>query len=91
MRISVLDLCNRLGQILDLLDEKQEPVIVEEDRKPRAVLLPFALYRERFPDGAGKALRDDLVDGMRRSAPKATRDTVVELRRLRYGLEDAER
>jgi hypothetical protein len=35
---TALELRNRLGAILDRLDSRQEPIIVEKDRKPRAVL-----------------------------------------------------
>ena len=70
------------------MDRDQEPVIVEKGRKPRAVLLPLALYRERFLDFQEKSLRDELVREIRDSAPRAVRDTVAELRRLRYGNDD---
>ena len=85
MRVSALELRNRLGAILDRLDREQQPVIIEKGRKPRAVLVPLALYRERFLDFQERTLRDDLVREMRDAAPPAARDTVAELRRLRYG------
>ena len=85
MKVTALELRNRLGSILDRLDKEQEPVIVEKDRKPRAVLLPLSLYRERFLDFQEKALRDELVREIRESAPPSVRDTVAEIRRLRYG------
>lgn len=85
MKVTALELRNRLGSILDRLDKDQQPVIVEKDRKPRAVLLPLALYRERFLDFQEKTLRDELVKEIKESAPPALRDTLAELRRLRYG------
>lgn len=85
MKVTALELRNRLGSILDRLDKDQEPIIVEKDRKPRAVLLPLALYRERFLDFQERALRDELVKEIRETAPRAVRNTVAELRRLRYG------
>jgi len=85
MRVTALELRNRLGRILDRMDRDQQPVIIEKGRKPRAVLVPLALYRERFLDLQEKALRDELVREIRESAPPAIRDTVAELRRLRYG------
>jgi len=85
MKVTALELRNRLGSILDRLDRDQQPVIVEKDRKPRAVLLPLALYRERFVDFQEQALRDRLVREIAEAAPPALRDTVAELRRLRYG------
>ena len=91
MKVTALELRNRLGSILDQLDRDQEPVIVEKDRKPRAVLLPLALYRERFLDLQERALRDELVREIREAAQPALRDTLAELRRLRYGEPDGER
>lgn len=88
MKVTALELRNQLGRILDRMDRDQEPVIVEKGRKPRAVLLPLALYRERFLDFQERALREELVREFRDSAPRAVRDTVAELRRLRYGDDD---
>jgi hypothetical protein len=85
MKVTALELRNRLGAILDRLDQAQQPIIVEKGRKARAVLLPLALYRERFLDYQERALRDELVKEMKESAPRALRSTVAELRRLRYG------
>lgn len=88
MKVTALELRNRLGSILDQLDRDQEPIIVEKGRQPRAVLLPLALYRERFLDFQDKELRDALLSEIRESALPAVRDTVAELRRLRYGDRD---
>ena len=85
MKVTALELRNRLGSILDRLDREQKPIIVEKGRKPRAVLIPLSLYHERFLDLQEKALREELVREIRESAPPAIRDTVAELRRLRYG------
>lgn len=90
MKVTALELRHNLGAILDRLDKKQQPIVVEKGRKPRAVLLPIALYQERFLDFAEKALRDELILEMRDTAPPAQRDTVAELRRLRYGDGDGE-
>jgi PHD/YefM family antitoxin component YafN of YafNO toxin-antitoxin module len=91
VRVTALELRHRLGAILDRMDRDQEPVIVEKDRKPRAVLLPLALYRERFLDLQERELRDQLVRDLREGARPAVRDTVAELRRLRYGEGDEDR
>jgi prevent-host-death family protein len=85
MKVTALELRNRLGSILDRLDRDQVPIIVEKGRKPRAVLIPLSLYHERFLDLQEKALREELIREIRETAPPATRDTVAELRRLRYG------
>jgi len=85
MKVTALELRNRLGQILDRLDKTQQPIIIEKGRKPRAVLIPLALYESRFIDLQEKALRDELVREIRESATPSIRDTVAELRRLRYG------
>ena len=85
MKITAVELRHRLGSVLDQLDRDQGPMIVWKGRQPRAVLLPLALYQERFPDFHEKDPRDALVREIRESAPPATRDTLTELRRCRYG------
>ena len=88
MKVTALELRNRLGEILDTLDREQAPIIVEKGRKPRAVLIPIQLYRERFLDLQEKELRERLVEEFRDAPVPALRDTVAELHRLRYGDED---
>ena len=89
MKVTALELRNRLGEILETLDREQAPIIVEKGRKPRAVLISLQLYRERFLDLQEKELREQLVQEFRNTPLPALRDTVAELRRLRYGDEQA--
>ena len=88
MKVTALELRNRLGEILETLDREQAPIIVEKGRKPRAVLIPLRLYRERFVDLQEKELREQLVAEFRDTPVSTLRDTVAELRRLRYGDEE---
>jgi len=83
-----LELRNRLGEVLERLDREQTPIIIEKGRKPRAVLIPLQLYRERFVDLQEKELRERLVEEFRDDPVPALRDTVAELHRLRYGDKD---
>jgi PHD/YefM family antitoxin component YafN of YafNO toxin-antitoxin module len=86
MKVTALELRNRLGAILEQLDRDQEPIIIEKGRKPRAALLPLALYQKRFVDFKEKGLRHALVREIRESAPRAASNTLAELRRLRSGV-----
>jgi prevent-host-death family protein len=88
MKVTALELRNRLGEILETLDREQTPIIVEKGRKPRAVLIPLQLYRERFVDLQEKELREQLVQEFRDTPLPSLCDTVAELRRLRYGDEE---
>ena len=88
MKVTALELRNRLGEILETLDREQAPIIIEKGRKPRAVLIPLRLYRERFVDLQEKELREQLVAEFRDTPVSTLRDTVAELRRLRYGDEE---
>ena len=90
MRVTALDVRRRLGKILDRLDRDQQPVIVEQDGRPRAVLLPLELYQERFSDLQEREPRIELVRELRDAARPAIRSTVAELRRLRYGEANAD-
>ena len=48
--VNALQVRQSLGRILDQLDRAGEPILVEKGRQPRAVLLPLALFHERFVD-----------------------------------------
>ncbi len=85
MKVTALELRHRLGEVLETLDREQVPIIIEKGRKPRAVLIPLRLYRERFVDLQEKELREQLVREFRDHPVPVVRDTIAELRRLRYG------
>lgn len=49
-RVNALQVRQALGRILDQLDRDNEPLLLEKERQPRAVLVPLRLFRERFAD-----------------------------------------
>jgi PHD/YefM family antitoxin component YafN of YafNO toxin-antitoxin module len=49
-RVNALEVRQALGRVLDDLDAHGEPILVEKNRQPRAVLVPLRLFRERFAD-----------------------------------------
>lgn len=78
-----------LGKVLRELERGGEPVLVERNREPKAVLISIGDFRERFVDRVAAAEREALVEEIlasRRKAPKARRSAVALVRELRGAL-----
>jgi len=58
---NALKLRQSLGKLLAELARDHEPIIVEKDRKPAAVLIAFEDFQRRFADREADALREELV------------------------------
>jgi PHD/YefM family antitoxin component YafN of YafNO toxin-antitoxin module len=56
--VNALKLRNNLGEILDWIQNKKEPVIVTKGRKIRAVMITPELYKTRFLDYQAQHDRD---------------------------------
>jgi PHD/YefM family antitoxin component YafN of YafNO toxin-antitoxin module len=48
--VNALALRNRLGEILDRLEKKEEPILISKGRKIKAVLVTPAQFERRFLD-----------------------------------------
>jgi len=48
--VNALTLRNRLGEILDRLEKKEEPILISKGRKIKAVLVTPAQFERRFLD-----------------------------------------
>ena len=86
-RVNALRVRQSLGRVLSELDKDGEPILVEKDRKPRAVLITLRDYQERFVDGEASERRRRLVEQIRAlrqgRPPDNPHDTVSFLRELR--------
>ena len=72
-RTSSLKLRQSLGKILKDLNRDGEPILVEKDRKPAAVLISLEDYQKRFADKDADAARSEiiaLITGARLKLPK---------------------
>jgi PHD/YefM family antitoxin component YafN of YafNO toxin-antitoxin module len=58
---NALKLRQSLGKILAELARDGEPIIVEKDRKPAAVLIAIDDFKRRYADREADAMRQELV------------------------------
>jgi len=62
--VNALAIRNKLGEILDGLDQDGEPVVVTKGRKVRAVLITPEDFKTRFLDKQAEEYRQKLLDNI---------------------------
>jgi len=85
-KVNALSLRQSLGKVLRGLEKGGQPVQVEKNNRPVAVLVSIRDFRERFADKGALAEREQLVqeiDGFRRKHPVKGGSVLEALRRLR--------
>jgi PHD/YefM family antitoxin component YafN of YafNO toxin-antitoxin module len=85
-RTNALKMRRALGKVLRELERNGEPILVERDRRPTAVLISIRDYQERFVDQVAAAERRQLITeilALRKSAHKRRPSAVALLRGLR--------
>jgi len=83
--VNALKIRNNLGEILDRLSDKGEPILVSKGRKVRAVLVTPEQFETRFLDWKIKEEKEQLLDaivGLRGKRGKGP-DSLSILRQLR--------
>lgn len=82
---NALKLRQSLGSILKKLAKNGEPIMVEKDHKPAAVLISIEDYQTRFVDRVADEKREQIVAAIRKNAVKIPKgqSTLNELRNLR--------
>ena len=64
--VNALKIRNNLGEILDRLNDKGEPIYVSKGRKIRAVLVTPEQFEKRFLDWQAKEEKELFLDTVRR-------------------------
>ena len=84
-QVNALKLRNHLGEILDRLRDKGEPILVSKGRKIRAVLVTPDQFEKRFLDWQAEEQRKRFIENVARlKANKKSRlDSLTVLRQLR--------
>lgn len=85
-KINALMVRQSLGRVLDQLEKTGEPIIVEKDRKPRAVLITLEDFERRFVDVAARDRRREIarqIKESQRSVPRAKTGAADAVRALR--------
>jgi len=83
--VNALRIRNNLGEILDLLNDKGEPILISKGRKIRAVLVTPEQFEKRFLDWQAKEERKRLLEGVKRlrRRKKESLSSMTVLRQLR--------
>lgn len=85
-KTNALEMRRNLGKVLRDLERHGEPVLVEKNREPAAVVITLRDYRERFVDHAAAEEREQLareILATRRRARRTGKTAVAMVRELR--------
>ena len=84
-QVNALKLRNHLGEILDRLRDKGEPILVSKGRKIRAVLVTPDQFEKRFLDWQAEEQQKRFLDNVARlkKKKKSRLDSLTVLRQLR--------
>jgi PHD/YefM family antitoxin component YafN of YafNO toxin-antitoxin module len=83
--VNALTIRNNLGEVLDRLHKKGEPILISKGRRVRAVLVTPEQFERRFLDWQVKEEKKKLLDGVKRLRRKrqGDLDSLSILRQLR--------
>jgi len=83
--VNALKVRNNLGEILDRLSDKGEPIYISKGRKIRAVLVTPEQFEKRFLDWRVKEEKERLLDAVKglRKGKKEKLSSLTVLRQLR--------
>jgi prevent-host-death family protein len=85
-KVNALSLRQSLGKVLRQLQKGGQPVLVEKDRKPAAVLISLADYQKRFVDRIADEQRLEIVRRIKAMAASGAEDSVEMIRKMREGV-----
>ncbi len=83
--VNALKIRNNLGEILDRLNDKGEPILISKGRKIRAVLVTPEQFEKRFLDWQAKEEKKRFLEVVKRlrKGKKENLSSITVLRQLR--------
>jgi PHD/YefM family antitoxin component YafN of YafNO toxin-antitoxin module len=83
--VNALKIRNNLGEILDRLNDKGEPILISKGRKIRAVLVTPEQFEKRFLDWQAKEEKKRFLEVVKRlrKGKKESLSSITILRQLR--------
>lgn len=83
--VNALKIRNNLGEILDRLNKKDEPIFISKGRKTRAVLVTPEQFEKRFVDWQAKEEKNRFLEVVKRlrKRNKESLSSITALRQLR--------
>ena len=85
MKVNALKIRQKFGDVLSQLEKLDEPIIIEKDRKPVAVLISLKMFEARFVDFQDAEKKRKLLESFKDCATTAKKNSLTVLRDLRYG------
>jgi len=86
-KVNALQLRQSLGRVLQRLEKNGEPILLEKDRKPAAVIISLEDFHKRFVDVEADRKRVEMVERIKKArlrTPKGV-STLDLLREVRGG------
>ncbi len=83
--VSALELRQTFGKVLGQMKRSCEPLIIEKNSEPVAVLIPYEEFKRRFVDRISEGERDALVARFSNESFSVTENSTEILRQVRYG------
>lgn len=74
-KTNALQLRQNMGRIVQRLKEKGEPILIEKDRKPVAVLISLEDYQRRFVDIDADIKRREMIEEIKQAQMKLPQGT----------------
>lgn len=84
-RKGALQLRQEFGLILSQMEQGADPLIIERNSSPVAVLLPYSLFMKRFVEHQSQGERNELLERFKSAQKKSKKSSLEILRELRYG------
>ena len=85
MKTNALHVRQAFGKILKKLQASKEPIIIEKNREPVAVLIDYETFKTRFVDYQEQKKIKELVQSFKDELRDSPLDSLKTLRELRYG------
>ena len=84
MNVNALKIRNEFGRVLESLKESGEPIIIEKNRTPVAVLISLEDFQNRFIDYRETEKKKEVISLFRKNLVKSKKNSLKELRKVRY-------
>ena len=84
MNVNALKIRNEFGRVLESLKESGEPIIIEKNRIPVAVLISLEDFQNRFIDYRETEKKKEIISLFRKNLEKSKKNSLKEIRKLRY-------
>lgn len=85
MKVNALKIRQSFGLVIRTLQKNKEPIIIEKNRTPVAVLISIEMYKDRFIDYLDQQKKIELLEFTKSAGKTSKKSSLNILRELRYG------